>query len=112
MTERPRPMERIDLDHFMAQGMPTRHDTYKRPGETHGLLEGDRVVITEGELKGAYGKVMDAHYGCNESCRFKCYLVHVELMAKPPGVKPLPVRSSWLGDNVLVFKASEVSHAD
>lgn len=81
-----------------------------RPDAVHGLAPGDRVMITDGELNGAYGKVVQAFYGCGKSCRFNCYLVEVELMAKPPGVEPRPVRIR--NGDVMTFKASEVSHAD
>jgi hypothetical protein len=105
-------MSNINLDRFMAQDMPKPEDTYDRADAVNGLAPGDRVIITDGELKGAYGKVVYSRYGCMESCRFACYLVSVELMARPPGVDDFPWRMSFLGENVRMFKASEVSHAD
>lgn len=112
MNDEPRPMERINLDRFMAQGVPTPEDTYDRADAVHGLAPGDRVIITDGELKGAYGKVVAAYYGCRESCRYWCYKVSVQIMAKPPGVEEDPYRKSYMGDDVIRFKASEVTHAD
>lgn len=54
------------------------------PQRINGFAPGDRVGITAGPYKGAYGKVHESWGGCRPShCLTQCHLVWVDLMSTP-----------------------------
>lgn len=100
-----------------------------QPERTHGFAPGDRVAITRGDYKGAYGKVIHVRKGCafyspGGGCIRHCFLVTVDLMAKPNDVTDDYVRDpaayrQWLGlgrdvdlTNARRFIVGEVTHVD